>query len=174
MEQLDTGILLNKQDIELHRMWFKDMVNLIGIKVLFYSPKKDMQWDGYGELETYYNPPSIEGCIFEEHPNPKTVKKLGWNTDREETFSIIHLPYDLQGLQVGALVAVPSNIDNGKARIFRIIDMSSIMVYPASIACKIAPQYKNEFSKSQLNHKHDDFNLLRSVEEEEEQEEDEY
>lgn len=170
MEQQDTGILLNKQDIELYRGWFQEMTSLIGTQVLYYAPKPNSRWDGYGDLDTYYYKPIVVGCIFEEYPNPKTTKKLGWNTDREETVSIIHLPYDLQGLQTGALVVVPSPIDRSKGRVFRIIDMSTIYIYPASITCRIAPQYKNEFNNSSFTHKHDDFNLLKSVDEKIEEE----
>ena len=173
MEQKDTGILLNKQDVELQRLWFKEMTSLLGIQVLYYAPKPDIQWDGYGDLLSYYYAPSVVGCIFDEHPNPKTTKKLGWNTDREENASIIHVPYDLEGLQDGALLAIPSSIDNGKARVFRVIDMSTEFIYPASIACKIAPQYTNKFNESQLTHKRNNFNLLKSAEELEENEEDE-
>ena len=40
------------------------------------------------------------------------------------------------------------------------------MIYPASYACEIAPEYENTFEKSELDHKHSDFNLLRDDEEE--------
>ena len=42
IDQLDTnkyGLLLNK-DIKLHRQWFKEMTKLIGINVIYRSPKK--------------------------------------------------------------------------------------------------------------------------------------
>ena len=54
---------------------------------------------------------------------------------------MIHVPYDLPGLQIGALFEVPCGLDNGKGRVFRVISMSNIMIYPASIACEIALEY---------------------------------
>lgn len=54
---------------------------------------------------------------------------------------MIHVPYDLPGLQVGALFDIPSGLDENKYRTFRVISMQNIMVYPASITCEIAPEY---------------------------------
>jgi hypothetical protein len=61
----------------------------------------------------------------------------------QENSSIIHVPYDLKGLEVGALFEIPSGLDNAKPRLFRVISMQNIMVYPASIACEIAPEYED-------------------------------
>ena len=83
------------------------------------------------------------GCIFQEHPDQKTLKKMGWVAELQEGSSIIHVPYDLENLQVGCLFEVPSGIDTAGSRLFRVISLQNIMVYPASIACEIAPEYEN-------------------------------
>ena len=83
----------------------------------------------------------LVGCIFQDHPDQKTLKKMGWVAELQENSSIIHVPYDLPGLEVGAQFIVPSGIDHAKGRVFRVISMQTIMVYPASIACEIAPEY---------------------------------
>ena len=64
---------------------------------------------------------------------------------------MIHVPYDLEHLQVGALFIVPSGIDNAKGRVFRVIAMQNIMIYPASIACEIAPEYIDTDEKTTIN-----------------------
>ena len=46
METEKYGILLNK-DIKLHRQYFKEMVRLIGIYVLYRAPKKDKTYTTY-------------------------------------------------------------------------------------------------------------------------------
>ena len=66
---------------------------------------------------------------------------MGWVAELQENSSIIHVPYDLHKLEVGALFEVPSGLDDAKPRLFRVISMQNIMVYPASIACEIAPEY---------------------------------
>ena len=165
MEQRDTGILLNAHDIKLHRQYFNEMVKLMGIQVLYRPVKEESkQYDGYGELDSFYDLPLLVGCIFDEHPNQKTMRKLGWNSELSESNSIIHLPYDLERLQVGCLVIVPSGIDHAKGRVFKILQMSSICVYPASIACEIGPVFENSFEKSQLNQSDNNFNLLAEEE----------
>ena len=110
-------------------------------------------------LETDYYPAETVGCIFQDHPDQKTLKKMGWVAELQEGASIIHVPYDLKGLEVGALFTVPSGLDNAEGRVFRVISMQNIMVYPASIACEIAPEYLDtdelvltqDFSKTNFN-----------------------
>lgn len=160
------GRLLNK-DIKLHRQYFKEMCRLIGINVIFKAPIEDTKhYDSYGELDTKYDSGVLVGCIFNEHPDQRTLKKMGWVSELQENSSIIHLPFDLEGLQQGALVIVPSGIDNKQGRLFRIISISNQMIYPASYACEIAPEYESSFERVELNHSHSDFNLLRDDEEE--------
>lgn len=154
------GLLLNP-DALLHRKWFKELVRLQGINVVYkavINPTK--QYTQAGEVITEYAPPKLVGCIFEEHPNQWTMKKMGWVSELQEDASIIHVPYDLENIQVGALFIVPSGIDNSIGRVFRVTRMSNIMIYPASIACEIVPEYKDDFEHSQMTHINDTFNLL--------------
>ena len=73
---------------------------------------------------------------------------MGWVTELQEGSSIIHVPYDLEGLEAGALFEIPSGLDNAKPRLFRVISMQIIMIYPASIACEIAPEYIDNDEKT--------------------------
>ena len=136
------GLLLNK-DIKLHRLYFKQMVKLLGINCIYKAPLPGKTFDRHGDLDTDYYKPELVGCIFQEHPDQKTLKKMGWVAELQESSSIIHVPYDLPHLQVGALFIVPSGIDQAEGRVFRVISMQNIMVYPASIACEIAPEYED-------------------------------
>ena len=136
------GLLLNN-NLKLHRLYFKQMVKLIGIYCIYKAPLPGKTFDGHGDLETDYYEPELVGCIFQDHPDQKTLKKMGWVAELQEGSSIIHVPYDLPHLQVGALFIVPSGLDNAEGRVFRVISMQNIMVYPASIACEIAPEYED-------------------------------
>jgi len=138
----DYGLLINK-DIKLHRMWFKQMTALHGINCKYKAPLENKNYDTNGDLRTGYAEPIIVGCIFQEHPDQKTLKKMGWVAELQEGSSIIHVPYDLPNLQVGALFNIPSGLDQGKGRDFRVISMQNIMIYPASIACEIALEYES-------------------------------
>lgn len=162
-ESNNYGILLNT-DIKLHRQWFIEMTNLIGIKVLYRAPLVDKTYTDYGELDSRYAPSQLVGCIFEEHPTQQTLRKIGWVSELQDDSSLIHVPYDLEGLQQGALFIIPSGIDNAEGRVFRVVKMSNIIIYPASIICELVPEYVNEFDKANLVFKHSDFNLLNTEE----------
>lgn len=162
MENRDTGLLLHKNDIQLHRKWFKEMCKLIGVISLYRSPISSYKtFNTYGELDAHYNPPIPVGCIFDEHPTIWTMKKLGWDSEQADKVSIIHVPYDLSGLQAGALFILPSGIDGSEGRVFRVVRMSTTYIYPASIACELAPEWENTQEASEIeDFTHSDMNLL--------------
>jgi len=169
MENKDTGLLLNKKNIALNRFYFKQTVKLIGINVLYRAPRKDQkQYDLHGELDAKYTEPILVGCIYNENTDQKTMKKLGWNAERDETTPVIHVPYDTPELQAGGLFEIPSGLDNTKARVFKVLDLSVAPIYPASIACKLGPMLQNELEPSQItDFQKTDFNLLNEEDEEE-------
>lgn len=160
MDKKDVGILLNGNNIKLHRQYFKQAVKLIGINVIYRAPMEDKHWDGFGELDGSFYPPMLVGCLFTDHPNQKTLKKIGWVAELQENSSIIEVPYDLPNLQIGALFIVPSGLDSANGRVFKVINMESIAVYPATILCEIAPVYQDAFDRGQFDHTDNDTNLL--------------
>ena len=86
---------------------------------------------------------------------------MGWNSELTESAALIHVPYDLPGLQIGALFTIPSAYDNTKGRTFIVTKMSAIMVFPASITCEIVPEYETTIQPSELQmFNSSDFNLL--------------
>ena len=160
MDDRDVGLLLKRNNINLHRHYFKHMCKLIGIRVIYRAPMENKTWDGYGELDGSFYPPQVVGCIFTEHPNQKTLKKMGWVAELQENSSIIEVPYDLKDLQIGSLFIIPSGLDHAKGRVFKVISMENIAIYPATILCEIAPVYENQFDRGQLQHTDNDMNLL--------------
>jgi hypothetical protein len=159
------GALIHEPDIKLHRKYFTEMCKLLGIKVLYYAPRNSKGWTTYGEIETNFYEPKLITCIFNDHPNQWTMKKLGWDAEFQESASLISVDYDLENIQVGALFAVPTGVDKGKARLFRVTKMSNIMIYPASITCELVPEYENTYQPSQKDYTHSSMNLLNDEEE---------
>lgn len=144
MEHQKYGTLLTP-DIRMHRQYFREMVKLIGIRVLYRAPiSNDSKYTSYAEMDTQYHKPILVGCIFDEHPTQRTLKKMGWVSELNENSSFIHVDYDLP-LQQGGLFIIPSGLDKGKGRLFRIVRMSNSIVYPASITCEIVPEYIDDF-----------------------------
>lgn len=158
------GLLLNKQDILLQRSYFNELVTMIGVNVKHRAPRPDKHYTTYAEIQGNYFEPEQVGCIFVEHVDQKTMKKLGWNAELDTSSAIISVPYDLNGLQKGSLFYIPSAFDNTPERLFRVTELSSIMIYPASITCQLVPEYDNTFSQNLFDHKRNSFNLLRDEE----------
>lgn len=144
MEHKKYGTLI-QPSTKMHRQWFREMVKLLGIYVLYRAPKKEKKYTTYAEIDVNYERPIKIGCIFDEHPTQQTLKKMGWMSELQSNSSIIHVDYDLPDLQQGALFIIPSGLDHGKARIFRVVKMTTSMVYPASITCEIVPEYIDSF-----------------------------
>ena len=158
------GLLL-QPSIKLHRQYFKEMVKLHGIYVLYRAPLKDKHYTTYAEIESNFAEPLLIGCLFDSHPDQYTTKKLGWMSELQENASLIHVDYDLPDLQVGALFIVPSGLDDGKGRLFKVTRMSNIMVYPASISCEIVPEYEDTVQPETINDFTDgSFNVLQDEE----------
>lgn len=159
------GLLLNN-DIKLHRGYFDEMIRLLGIQVIYRAPLPDKHYTTYAEIESNYAEPILVGCIFDEHPTQQTLKKMGWVAELQQNSSFIHVPYDLPHLQQGALFIVPSGIDNAKGRLFRVVSMSTSMVYPASITCEIVPEYENTYvPETNDDYVHSTDNLLNEEQE---------
>ena len=70
------GVLLNS-NTKLHRQWFREACRLLGIWVLYRAPKPDKQYTTYAEIESNYEEPILVGCMFHDHPDQQTLKKLG-------------------------------------------------------------------------------------------------
>lgn len=157
-------------DIKVHRQYFEEMCSLIGIRVIYYAPRPDKHYSTYTEIHSTHQSPEVVSCIFDEYPTQRTLKKMQWVAELQEGASIIHVPYDLHDIQAGALFVIPSGLDTTKGRLFRVTRLSNIMIYPASVACEIVPEYENQFPNSKFNHKNNDFNLLAGEDEDEDYE----
>lgn len=158
------GLLLSKKDILLQRKYFDEMCSMIGVKVIHRAPRPGKSYTTYSEIDSNYYEPEIVGCIFDEHPNQRTMKKLGWNAELGTSASIISVPYDVNGLQQGSLFIVPSAFDNTKGRLFRVTEITSIMIYPCSLTCQLVPEFENTFTDNSYVHKTNSFNLLNREE----------
>ena len=164
MKDQDTGWLLHKQDLELYRDWFKQMVDQLGTFAIYRAPREGKTFDTWGELDTAYYEPVRVGAVYKEFVNQRTAKKMGWNAELSEGASLIIVPYDLPHLQEGALFTLPSSIDTGVGRLFKVLKMEVCPIYPACIICELGPVLKNSFEPS-LNKDYSKTNVSAIIEE---------
>lgn len=79
---------------------------------------------------------------------------------------IIHVPYDLKDLQAGCLFIIPSGLDNTEGRVFRVLRMQNIAVYPACITCELGPVLVDQSENAVVeDFTNTNFNLLSGEEE---------
>lgn len=168
MDTSNYGTLLMGKNIKLHRHWFDQMCKLIGVKVIYRAPRPGKHYTTYGEIDSNYEQPMAVWCIFEEHPNQQTMRKLGWNSELQEDAVVIHVPYDLPHLQQGSLFVIPSGIDNAEGRVFQVVKMTTTMIYPASISCQLVPYYPDNFTATNYNYSEHNFNVLSGEDDENE------
>lgn len=147
-------------DMKLYRKFFDEMVKLQGIKVIYWAPRKDKNYTIHGELFSNYQEPEVVGCLFQEYPDQRSMRKKGWVVELQEDASLISVPYDLHDLQRGALFAIPSGLDGTSGRLFKVNQLLNIMVYPSSITCEIVPEYQDTMPESKMDRQYQDFNLL--------------
>ena len=153
------GTLLTP-DMKLYRKYFDELVKLQGIKVVYYAPKTDKHYTLHGELFANYQEPEVIGCLFNEYPDQRSMRKKGWVVELQDGASLISVPFDLHDLQRGALFVIPSGLDNTKGRLFRVESLLNTMIYPSSITCEIVPEWENTLPDSKLDRQHTDFNFL--------------
>jgi len=161
MKNEDTGLLINEQNIKLSRTFFKEFLRLHGLNVLYRAPiPTSKDYNMYGELDTNYKQPIQVCCIYDEHPTQKTMRKMGWNTELADTSTVIHVPYDTN-VEAGGLFVIPSGLDRSEGRVFKVLRMQTIAIYPASITCELGPMLTNTSERATVeNFKTNNFNLL--------------
>lgn len=147
-------------DIKIFRNLFNEFVMLYGIQVIYYAPLDDKTYDLHGVVLSNYSAPCKVGCIFDEYPDQKSMRKKGWVVELQEGASIISVPYDLKGIQKGALFAIPSGIEGAPSRFFRVESLLNVMIYPSSISCEVVPEWSNTLPDTKLNLQYSDFNLV--------------
>lgn len=158
-EEQKFGTLLTS-DMKLYRKYFDELTKLQGIKVVYYAPKTDKHYTLHGELFSNYQEPEVIGCLFNEYPDQRSMRKKGWVVELQDGASLISVPFDLHDLQRGALFAIPSGLDNTKGRLFRVESLLNTMIYPSSITCEIVPEWEDTLPNSKLDRQHTDFNFL--------------
>ena len=159
--------ILNQTPVNLHRRYFEDMVKLRGVFCQYQFPLQNKQYTVQGELSSSYSEPISVGCIFNDHIDQKTAKKLGWDSELQDQMTAISVPYDLENLQIGCLFKIPSAYDSTEGRLFRVVDMSAIAMYPASITCRLVQEYESTMTLAETHvFNNSDFNLLNQEDEE--------
>ena len=136
--------LIREDEVLYLRRQFKETVKQLGILFKYQYPLgNDLDDfsqpapDGYSrELEVY--------GIFDGEPKLKTYKNLGWVVEKGDNLPfLIHIPFDTEHIQKGALFKISGQITGIQERVFQVTELSTGLVCPDHIVCQIVPLVGN-------------------------------
>lgn len=137
-----------QDDARIFKFYAKEALEMYGIPSEYYQCKPGRTFTTLGELKACYYDPVRTKVIFDQAPQVRTLKKLGWVTELDAQQPIVHVMFDLPGLEVGCLFNIkdPLTIDSG--RMFRITKMSTGILYPATVTCQIVAIMGDEIEET--------------------------
>lgn len=132
-----------------------------------YSKSSTKRFTIHGELRASYSDPEQIYLIFQEHPNMKTLRAVGWasesNTEGDKPY-IVQLPFDTPQLQVGCRVLIPFSLHDEQPvrKTFRITKVAVIALYPDCYTCTIAPEFETDPSRTSPSYSNTNSNFMRN------------
>lgn len=152
------GLLTNSKDLELFQNWFKENCKLRGIAVKYRYPViEDITI--HGEIEPKFSDELDLNIVFDQNPNVKTLKRIGWIAENpEDKPYIAMLPIDTPYLQMHARILIPPVGQAIPGRWFEVTSISSILEYPDCYTCTLAPVFEN--NKKKTNYDVSNYNYI--------------
>lgn len=133
--------LLTQNDTCLFRDWFKEVAKLRGVSVKYCYPV-DEDISIYSEIDPKFTSPIDMDIIFQEVPEVKTLKKIGWTSeDPSDKPAIAQLPFDAPGLKTKARILIPPIGQAIEGRWFEVTSIHSLLEYPDCYTCTLAPVF---------------------------------
>ena len=141
--------LLNRQDSQIFRKYFNEMVKLIGQSVGYqYVTEREMTI--HSEDNSKFSMPIRIDILFDENPTVDTLNTLGWMSEMNEQKPIvINMPYNTPNLTVDARIIVESVDGVARPRVFRITKIVSDLEFPDAFTCAIVPVFDQYVQKNQ-------------------------
>ena len=136
--------LISENEVLYLRRQFKETVMQIGVLFKYQYPLGNNldtfaqpAPDGYSkELDVY--------GIFDGEPKLKTYRNLGWVVEKSDNLPfLIHIPFDTERIQKGALFKISGQITGIEPRIFQVTELTTGLVCPDHIVCQIVPLVGN-------------------------------
>lgn len=136
--------LISSREVEYLRCQFKETVEQLGVCFRYQYPLGNNlddfaqpAPDGYSrELQVY--------GIFDGEPKLKTYRNLGWVVEKSDNLPfLIHIPFDTERIQKGALFHINGQITGIAERTFQVTELTTELVCPDHIVCQIVPLIGN-------------------------------
>ena len=136
----------NNNEIDLLQRMFEEKVKMIGVEGLYYEVKdhKVDNLSSYARME-FFEPIKIS-FLFEEMPNPKTLRNLNWWDDSDDTTPpIAYLPWHTNQDKtyvlkptIGSKLEIKDPL-SGYTRAFEIQEVNANTLYLVYSIVKLTP-----------------------------------
>lgn len=140
------ALQIGEKTLKVNRWNFKQACKHRGMGVYVYLPK-NRKADMYNEWVNGNTDQFEEGeyvdVLPHEYINEYTLKKIGRAVPLEPGHWILEMPWDVEVCH-GAVVTMPSGINENEYTPFRVAWLQNVPMYPVSFAVEIAPIYKTE------------------------------
>lgn len=146
----------NEEIVLLQRM-FEEKVEMIGVEGLYYEVK-DHNLSKLASLDEviHYETPVKIDFLFEEMPNPKTLRNLHWWDDNDETTPpIAYLPWHIDKERtyllkpsIGSKLEIKDPLSDF-VRAFEIQEVNANSLYLVYSIVKLTPLRENKKPKSE-------------------------
>lgn len=141
----------SEQEVLLFQRMFEEKVRLIGTEGFYYEVK-DHKVDELARHDRmqHFDPIKIN-FIFEDMPNPKTLRNLNWWDDTDETVSpIAYLPWHVDEARsyelkptIGSLIEIKDPLSKG-SRFFEIQEVNINSLFLVNTIVKLSPARFNK------------------------------
>lgn len=151
------GLLTNTKDLELFRNWFKENCLLRGISVKYRYPVTE-EISIHSEVDAQFSEEIDLNIVFEQNPNIKTLKRIGWISENpNDKPYIAMLPLDTPYLQMHSRIMIPPVGQAIPGRWFEVTAISCILEYPDCYICTLAPVFdtkpkRDDYSETNYNY----------------------
>lgn len=141
------------KEILLLQRQFEEKCRMIGVEGYYYEIKDlnlsiTSKWDNIH----FFDPVKIN-FLFEDMPNPKTLRNLGWWDDNDDTTPpIAYLPWHVNNTKegstyelkpaVGSKIELPDPIGDG-SRFYEIVEVNANTIYLIYSIVKLTPLRKS-------------------------------
>lgn len=138
----------NKERLLLQRQ-FEEKARMIGVEGFYYEVKElNLSITGKWDNINFYDPIKIN-FLFEDMPNPRTLRNLNWWDDNDDTTPpIAYLPwhvnkdkehsnYELKPV-VGSKIELPDPL-GGSSRFYEIVEVNANTIYLVYSIVKLTP-----------------------------------
>lgn len=140
------ALAIGEKTLNVNRWNFKQACKHRGMGVYIYLPK-NRKADMYNEWINGDTDQFEEGKYVDVMPhaylNEYTLKKIGRAVPLETDHWILEVPWDVEVCH-GAIITMPSGINDKEYKPFRVAWMQNIPMYPISYAVEIAPVFMSE------------------------------